>query len=124
MRALITGGEQTLRTMAGYILGLDGIEVMEAQDMAAIRGVLGQGFVPDVIVACGFDEADNGFFLRSIKAHPGLQHIPVLLIAEKEELERQMEWKEAGVTCWIIRPFTPEEFLEMVRMMVFRQSAE
>lgn len=124
MRALITCGEQTVRSMAAYIMGLDGIDAREARDMAGIRGLLADGFIPDVIIACSFDGADSGFYYRSFKAHPDLHNVPVLLIAEKGELERQMEWKAAGVTSWITRPFTPEEFLGMVQMMKFKKNAE
>lgn len=124
MRALIIDGGQAVRSMVAYVLRTEGFDVKEAADIPEVRGLLAQGFVPDFMIACRFDEADGAMSLKSMKAHPDLKYVPVLLIAGKDELARQMEWKEAGVTCWITAPFTPEEILEMVRIVMFERAEQ
>lgn len=122
MRALIIDCGQAIRSMAAYALSAEGFEVMEAADVPGVRGLLARGFQPDLVVACR-SERDNGpMCLRSLKAHHALKDVPVLLIADEEELHRQMEWKEAGVTCWITSPFTRDELLDMARMLMFERA--
>lgn len=119
MKALIIDGGQAVRSMAAYMLGLEGFEVMQAADIPEVRGILAEGFVPNVIITCQFETGDDERSLRSMKAHHVLKNVPVLLLSAEGELERQMEWKDAGVTCWMTGPFTSAQFLEMVRMMMF-----
>lgn len=119
MKALIIDGGQAVRSMMGYVLDGEGFEVEQASGPLEVRGLLGQGFTPDVVITCQSSAGIDVMGLRLLKAHSAMKRVPVILMAEKEDLERQMKWKEAGVTCWLTWPVTPEQFLEMVQIVLF-----
>jgi DNA-binding response OmpR family regulator len=119
MKALIIDGGQAVRSMMGYALDSEGFEVRQASGPLEVRGLLGKGFVPDVVITCQSNAGIDVMGLRLLKAHSAMKKVPVILMAEKEDLERQMKWKEAGVTCWLTWPVTPAQFLEMVQIVLF-----
>lgn len=119
MKALIIDGGQAVRSMMGFVLDGEGFEVRQASGPLELRGLLCQGFAPDVVITCQSSDRIDVMGLRLLKAHSAMKRVPVILMAEKEDLERQMKWKEAGVTCWLTWPVTPEQFLEMVWIVLF-----
>jgi len=119
MKAVIMDGGQALRSMIGYMLEAEGFEVWQAAGAPEARGLLERGVAPDVVVTCQNEAGSDLLPLKLLKAHPAMKKVPVVLVATGEDLGRQMEWKEAGVTCWLIWPITPEQLLEMVLMVAF-----
>lgn len=45
-----------------------------------------------------------------IRSTPVLQHIPVLMISARTQTMDRAQAEEAGVSGYLIKPFTPEEF--------------
>lgn len=123
MKAVIIDGGQALRSMIGYMLEAEGFEVWQAAGPTEARGLLEQGVAPDVVVACQNEAGSDLLSLKLLKAHPAMRKVPVVLVASEKDLSRQMEWKEAGVTCWLTWPITLEQLLEMVRMVAFQAGA-
>ncbi len=119
MKAVVIDGGQALRSMIGYVLEAEGYEVWEASGTPDVRDLLEQGTAPDVVVACQNEAGCDLLALKLLKAHPLMSKVPVVLVARHEELDRQMEWKDAGVTCWLTWPITLDELLDMVRTVSF-----
>lgn len=119
MKALIIDGGQAVRSMMGFVLDGEGFEVRQASGLPEVRYLLDQGYAPDVVITCQSRGGADVTALRLLTAHSAMKRVPVILMAEKEDLERQMTWKEAGVTCWLTWPVTPVRLLEMVRMVLF-----
>ena len=119
MKALVMDGGQAVRSMVGYALRAEGFDVMEASGAPEARALLDTGFSPDVLIACQFEDSTGMRSLKSLNAHPGMKMVPVLLMADRNELASQMEWKDAGVTCWLTWPITPDKLIEMVRLVMF-----
>ena len=49
-----------------------------------------------------------------------LQHLPIIMITGKGELEDKVQGIEAGVDDYIVKPFEPEELVARVRMIMRR----
>lgn len=124
MKALIVDGGQALRSMVDFVLDGEGFEVKQAEDTLAVIGLLEQGFAPDVAITCQSGSGFDVMALRLLTAHSAMKRVPLIMIAEKEDLGRQMKWKEAGVTCWLTWPVTPEQLLEMVQIVLFDRTKE
>jgi CheY-like chemotaxis protein len=61
-----------------------------------------------------------------IRSTPVLQHIPVLMISARTQTMDRAQAEEAGVSGYLIKPFTPEEFrhqLERVLAVHSRKEA-
>ncbi|MCC6502703.1 MAG: hypothetical protein IT362_06180 [Deltaproteobacteria bacterium] len=122
MKALVMDGGQAVRSMVVYMLRVEGFDVREASGAPEVERHLDSGFTPNILISCESLDSVGVSSLKSLKAHPAMKMVPVLLLADKGELARQMEWKDAGVTCWLTWPVTPERFIEMVRMVMFDEA--
>jgi len=60
-----------------------------------------------------------------IRATPGLQDVPVLMISARSQTMDRAQAEEAGATGYLIKPFTPEELrLQVERVMAARPRKE
>jgi two-component system chemotaxis response regulator CheY len=109
------------------------MKILVVDDMSTMRRI-----VKNILKELGFaniDEAENGSealtklkehpfdlvisdwnmpvmagieLLRNIRADDGLKHIPVLMVTAEAQKENLMEAIQAGVSNYIVKPFTAE----------------
>jgi two-component system chemotaxis response regulator CheY len=53
--------------------------------------------------------------IRSLRARPQFKFTPILMVTTDSQQERKMQGKAAGATGWIVKPFTPEQLLGVVK---------
>jgi len=57
--------------------------------------------------------------LRAIRADPALKHLPVLMVTAEAQKENIMEAVQAGVSNYVVKPFTAEALQEkLVKIFV------
>lgn len=110
-------GDYGSRAMTGQTLMRESYLVVNFMDLKDIEFHLSEGTFPDLVIA-GVEGQDPAF-IRKLRKLPGCERVPVLLLVEEKMLCRQLEWKEAGATSWVVKPFGADELLRMVRMMSF-----
>jgi DNA-binding response OmpR family regulator len=72
--------------------------------------------LPDI---SGFEVCEH------IRATPGLQDVPVLMISARTQTMDRAQAEEAGASGYLIKPFTPEELRQQVeRVMAARPRKE
>lgn len=119
-RILVVSDDRMTRTIVGFSLALEDFEVKESSDANAALRELSSGFEPDLVI-CGCGPWPEGAgLLKGISGLFAPRRSPVLaVVASREDLDRQMEWKEAGAACLLATPFSSEQLLEMARMVLF-----
>jgi two-component system chemotaxis response regulator CheY len=104
MRQLVRG---TL-TGAGYELTqrADGVEALEyAKEHGADL----------VLTDVNMPRMDGIALARELRALPEYQGIPILLLTTESTPELKKQAREAGVTGWIVKPFSPADLLASVK---------
>lgn len=104
MRQLVRG---TLAG-AGYELTqrADGIEALEyAKEHSADL----------VLTDVNMPRMDGIALARELRALPEYQGIPILLLTTESSPELKKQAREAGVTGWIVKPFSPADLLASVK---------
>lgn len=104
MRQLVRG---TL-TGAGYALTqrADGVEALEyAKEHGADL----------VLTDVNMPRMDGIALVRELRALPDYQGIPILLLTTESSPELKKLAREAGVTGWIVKPFSPADLLASVK---------
>ena len=56
--------------------------------------------------------------VRAMRAGAATRLTPIVMITTESEDRRKQEGKAAGATGWIVKPFTPEQLLAVVRRVL------
>jgi len=77
--------------------------------------------IPDLIICDYIMPKMNGReFCRELKRDILLQHIPVIMLTGKGEVQDKIGGIEAGVDDYMVKPFAPDELLARVKMILRR----
>ena len=60
--------------------------------------------------------------LRAIRADPNLKHIPVLMVTAEAQKENIIEAVQAGVSNYVVKPFTAEALLEKLQKIFAKKT--
>lgn len=116
--------------------------VLAVDDSAVIRQVQenvlkGAGY--DVIVASGGQEAlgklagstvnliltdlnmpgmDGVTLIKQVRASGKHRLVPIVMITTESKDSKKQEGKAAGATAWMVKPFTPEQLLSVVKRIL------
>ena len=77
--------------------------------------------IPDLIICDYMMPVMNGReFCKALKKDILLQHIPVIMLTGKGEVQDRIDGIEAGVDDYIVKPFAPDELLARIKMILRR----
>ena len=78
---------------------------------------------PDLLILDVAMPTIDGFRLcQRVRAHPGLQAIPILFVTRKGDVEQRIRGLQVGGNDYIAKPFEPQELVARVRSHLLRLS--
>jgi two-component system chemotaxis response regulator CheY len=94
--------------MAGY-------EVSEADSgLAALEACDNASF--DVVVTdLNMPGMDGIELIRRLRARPQFKFVPILMLTTESQLERKQQGKAVGATGWIVKPFTADQLVAVIK---------
>jgi two-component system, chemotaxis family, chemotaxis protein CheY len=113
MKVLIVDDFATMRRIVKNILKQLGFEnVEEAEDGAQAYSKLKDGGFGFVISDWNMPNMDGIELLRKVRSDPALKDMPFLMVTAEAEKEKVIEAIKAGVSNYIVKPFTAEVLKE------------
>ena len=112
---LVVDDEENIRIILAYTLRLNGFEVYLAKD--GLTGLeLAREKKPDVIVLDWMmPEMDGLEVLSELEKDEGTKEIPVIMLTAKGTMLDVGQALYQGAVDYILKPFEPEELVEIVR---------
>jgi two-component system chemotaxis response regulator CheY len=108
----------SLRQMVQFVLRDGGYEVIEAVDGVDALAKL-KGRELDLILSDINMPNMTGLELtRRLRAMPEYKFVPIVLLTTESHAEKKQEGKAAGATGWIVKPFTPDQLLAVVKKVM------
>lgn len=104
----------TMRKMVAFTLRGVGHEVLEASDGVDALELLKTRPVDLVITDVNMPRMDGIELTRQLRALPGYQRTPILLLTTESAPEKKAEGRAAGATGWIIKPFQQDQLLAVI----------
>ena len=71
-----------------------------------------------VITDLNMPKLDGIGFIKKIRANPKYKFIPVIMLTTESQAEKKQAGKAAGATGWIVKPFKPEQLLDVVKKVL------
>jgi two-component system chemotaxis response regulator CheY len=107
----------SVRQMVRFTLSDAGYAVIEAVDGKDALAKLAQP-VHLVITDLNMPNLDGIGLIRSIRANPACKGTPILMLTTESQESRKQEGKAAGATGWIVKPFTTQQILAVVKKVL------
>ena len=108
----------TVRQMASLVLRGAGYEVIEASDGVDALSKLTGREMNLILTDLNMPNMDGFELTRRVRALPDYKYVPVVLLTTESQPEKKLEGKSAGATAWIVKPFTPDQLLTVVKKVI------
>jgi len=113
-KILVADDSQTIRSVAEFLLRQKGYEVFLAQNGEEAFTLI-KKISPDLVLLDNSMPLKDGFSLcQDLKNDYALKNIPVVMLLNSRESVNQENFKTSGCDSFILKPFSPREFLEKV----------
>jgi two-component system chemotaxis response regulator CheY len=116
MKVLVVDDSRSMRRLISMALKHIGeTDIAEAEDgVQAIYKL--QEALPDLIMLDWNMPNMTGIqFLKRIKGHEKLQHIPVIMVTSEGKSSEIQEALDAGAESYVVKPFKPQDLAQRIR---------
>jgi len=116
--ALIVDDSTSLRQMVAFTMKEAGFDVVEGENgQEALDKSDGKNF-DLVITDLNMPVMDGITLIRKLRERPNFKFTPILMLTTESQDTKKQEGKAAGATGWIVKPFNPEQMMQVVARVV------
>lgn len=120
-RILAVDDSATMRSLVQQTLGMGGYEVVLAQDGKDGIEKFSLGSVDLVITDINMPIMDGITFIKELRKID--QNVPILTLTTESEDSMKQSGAAAGANGWIIKPFRPVQFLDIIKQVLNSSAA-
>jgi two-component system, chemotaxis family, chemotaxis protein CheY len=112
--ALVVDDSVTMRQIVAHTLTRAGFTVIEGSNgQDALNKLMGQK-VSVIITDLNMPVMDGIEFIRQVRSRPQYKFTPVLMLTTESTEAKRQAGKAAGATGWLVKPFNPEQVLQVL----------
>ncbi len=118
---MIVDDAAAIRQSVGYSLQESGYELIEAVDGKDDLGKLDNQKVELMICDVNMPEMDGITLLKTIKQdekYSSHRFTPIIMLTTEAGEDRKEEGKKAGAKVWMVKPFKPEQLIDVVKKLI------
>jgi two-component system chemotaxis response regulator CheY len=116
-RILTIDDSKTMRDMLRMTLVDAGYVVLQAVDGLDGLDVLKKERVDVVITDINMPKMDGYGVIRHLRADSGYDDTPILVLSTENDQKTKDIGRDAGATGWLVKPFDPDQLVEIVRQV-------
>lgn len=115
---LIVDDSATMRLAIKTALRQAGHVVHEACNGAEALTKLNDGLkVKAIITDLNMPHMDGVAFIQTVRKLPGFKFVPILMLTTESSREKKEEGRKAGASGWIVKPFSPDQLLAVLKKL-------
>lgn len=115
---LIADDSASMRQLISFALKDAGYDVIAAVDGKDALGKLNGSKVDMIFTDLNMPNMDGIQFIRELRATPANKFTPVVMLTTESQEAKKQEGKLAGASGWLVKPFTPEKLIELIKKFV------
>ena len=115
---LVVDDSNTMRQMVAHVLRLSGYDVLEAGDAEHALDLAGAHHVHAVLTDQNLPGMDGLTLVRTLRAMRPYAETPILILTTERSDAMREAGREAGATGWMVKPFDPEQLVQMFRRVL------
>jgi len=118
-KVIMTVDDSTsVRQMVSFTLQQAGYDVVEAEDGVDALEKLKTKKVDMVITDLNMPNVDGITLIKEFRTIPEYKFVPIILLTTESDGNKKRQGKEAGATGWIIKPFKPDQLLNVIKKVL------
>jgi two-component system chemotaxis response regulator CheY len=115
---LIVDDSASMRQLVSFALKDGGYEVISAVNGKDAIDKLNGSKIDMVITDLNMPEMDGIEFIKQLRGKIGYKYTPIVMLTTESQEAKKQAGKDAGASGWIVKPFTPEQLLDIVKKFV------
>lgn len=116
---LIVDDSISMRQLVNFTLTSSGYNVVQAVNGKDAVAQLDNGAKIDMVITdLNMPEMDGIEFIKRVRRHSLYKFIPVVMLTTESKDSRKQDGRQAGASGWIVKPFTPEQLIDVVKKFV------
>ena len=115
---LIVDDSASMRQLVTFALTDAGHEVIAAEHGKDAMTKLGGAKVDMVITDLNMPEMDGIELIKQVRGMANYKFTPIIMLTTESQEGKKAEGKAAGASGWIVKPFKPEQLMEVVNKFV------
>ncbi|MDY2844044.1 MAG: response regulator [Treponema sp.] len=117
-KILAVDDSASIRKSISFILGQEGYEITEAVDgVDALAKAKTEKFNL-VITDINMPNMDGIELTKQLRTTEGYKFTPIIALTTENQASKMDEGKAAGATGWIVKPFTSEKLIAVVKKII------
>ncbi len=117
-RILIVDDSASVRQVETFVLSRAGYDVVEAVDGRDALAKLAARPVHLILTDLNMPNLDGLGLIRAVRSDATHGRTPVVFVTTESQDGKKAEGRAAGATGWIVKPFTPEQLVAVVKRVV------
>ena len=114
-KVLVVDDSVHMRQLITLVLKDEGYDVISAENGREALLKLDGSDIDIVITDLNMPEMDGIEFVKQLRNDANYRTVPVVMITTDSNASRRRESEAAGTTCWINKPFMPDELLDVLK---------
>ncbi len=112
---LVVDDSASMRQLISLAIQDAGFEVMLAENGKDALDKAGNEKINMVITDLNMPDMDGIELIANLRNRPDYKFTPILMLTTEAQEEKMMQGKAAGASGWIVKPFTPEQLMHVVK---------
>jgi two-component system, chemotaxis family, chemotaxis protein CheY len=117
-RILAADDSESIRQVVRLVLTGAGYEVIEAVDGREALSKLGEVPVNLILTDLNMPNLDGVGLIKAVRSSPAHRLTPIVMVTTESADEKKQQGKAAGATGWVVKPFTPDQLLAVVKKLI------
>ena len=115
---LIVDDSASMRQLVTFALKDAGYDVIAAVDGKDALGKLNGTKVDMVVTDLNMPNMDGITLIKQLRSSPASKFTPVIMLTTESQESKKQEGRTAGASGWLVKPFTPDKLIEVIKKFV------
>lgn len=117
-RVMAVDDSASIRQVERLVLSGAGYEVVEAVDGRDALGKLASQPPALILTDLNMPNLNGIGLIEAVRSNPSFRFTPIIMVTTESNDQKKQAAKAAGATGWIVKPFTPEQLLAVVKKVL------
>ncbi len=115
---LVVDDSASMRQLVNFALKDAGYDVVMADSGKDAITKLDNTKIDMIITDLNMPEMDGIALIKQVRGMVAHKFMPIVMLTTESQEEKKLEARNVGVSGWVVKPFKPEQLMDVVKRFV------